>query len=503
MEIVNQLPSASKENPLSGLLEELQSFVTTSADHGVAVHEVEQGIWRQLLKLGRESLQVFFDRVGDGDQGKTVKLEGDRVLRRLPGEHVRPYQSVFGAFELPRAVYGTRVGQRIELVPLDQRLQLPESKFSYLLQDWDQRLAVETPYAEVSRTLSRILGFSQSVDSLERMNRKMSEPVVDYWDSLGPPPVSEEGSLLVLSADGKGVPIRREKDSDAATSPAPLKGPKPGAKKMALLGASYTVDPRVRTPEEVTASLFLKPVVASTQHPGPQHKRLRASLARDESGTTDPAQAEIFGWLAMEAEDRSRAGSKPTILLMDGQHSLWDAAQRDLPDGATEILDLLHVTPRLWKAAYLFHPEGSASAAQFVRSRVLRVLKGEVPSVVRGLRQMATRSGLTGRKRKQLERICQYFENHRSRMRYHEYLAAGYPIATGVIEGACRHVVKDRLERAGMQWVFEGAQAMLDLRTIHLSDQWDKFQAHRIENETARLYPNADQEEAVEWPIAA
>lgn len=164
MEIVNQLPSASKENPLAGLLDELQSFVRTSAEQGAAVHEVEQGIWRQLLELGRESLQMFFDRAGDGNLGETVTLESGRPLRRLPSEHVRPYQSIFGDFELRRAVYGTRVGQRIELVPLDQRLQLPASKFSYLLQDWDQRLAVENPYAEVSRTLRRILGFSQSVD---------------------------------------------------------------------------------------------------------------------------------------------------------------------------------------------------------------------------------------------------------------------------------------------------------------------------------------------------
>lgn len=503
MEIVNQLPSLSKNQRLTDLVEDLRSFLTSSAQQGVAIHEVEQGIWRQLLKLGRESLQMFFDQVGDGDLGETVELEEGRRLRRLSGEHVRRYQSVFGSFELHRAVYGTRVGQRIELVPLDQRLRLPQSKFSYLLQDWDQGLAVESPYAEVSRTIERILGFSQSVDSLERMNRKMSEPVVDYWDSLAPPPASEEGSLLVLSADGKGVPMRRQAPR-AEAHPAPLKGLKPGTKKMALLGASYTVDRRVRTPEAVTESLFVKPSVSRGQKAeGPQHKRLRASLARDEAGSTDPAQAEIFGWLAMEAEDRNPEGTKPVVLLMDGQHSLWEAAQGQLPEGAVEILDLLHVTPRLWKAAYLFHPEGSADAAQFVRSRVLRVLKGEVRSVVRGLRQMATRSGLTGRKRKQLERICQYFENHRSRMRYDQYLAAGYPIATGVIEGACRHVVKDRLERAGMQWVFEGAQAMLDLRTVHLSRHWSEFQTYRIQKETERLYPHADLAETIQWSIAA
>ena len=88
-------------------------------------------------------------------------------------------------------------------------------------------------------------------------------------------------------------------------------------------------------------------------------------------------------------------------------------------------------------------------------------------------------------------------------MRYHEYLGAGYPIATGVIEGACRHLVKDRLERSGMQWVLQGAQAMLDLRSIHIGNQWDEFQAFRIKKEKERLYPHAHPANDVEWAIAA
>ena len=502
MEIVKQLEAPSKRNDLVERLGKLETFVMSSAEQGCAAHEVELGIWRQLLELGREALKLFFDRMGPGDLGETLELEGGRRLRRLSGAHVREYQSIFGAFELRRAVYGTRVGQRIERVPLDERLHLPDSKFSYLLQDWDQRLAVDSPYAQVNQVLSRILGFTQSVDSLERMNRKMSEPVVDYWESVKAPAASEEGELLVLSVDGKGVPMRRE-GSVPRGAQAPRKGPRPGSKKMALLGASYTVDPRVRTPEEVTDSLFRKASRTKRQDPGPQHKRMRASLARSEEGTMEPAEVEIFGWLALESQERNEQGTKPLVVLMDGQSSLWEAAQRELPKPRVEILDLLHVTPRLWKAAYLFHPEGSSSAVRFVRERVLRILRGEVRSVIRGLRQMGTRSGLRGRKRKQLGRICQYFENHRSRMCYGEYLACGYPIATGVIEGACRHVVKDRLERTGMQWVPEGAQAMLDLRTIYLCDHWDAFQAYRIEQETERLYPHAKETEAVEWPLAA
>ncbi|MGC1950986.1 MAG: hypothetical protein WA970_00055 [Gammaproteobacteria bacterium] len=128
--------------------------------------------------------------------------------------------------------------------------------------------------------------------------------------------------------------------------------------------------------------------------------------------------------------------------LMDGQVSLWEAANRHLPqDNLVPIVDLLHVTPRLWKAAYLFYPKHSQSALDFVRDRVLRMLKGEVHSVIRGLCRMATTAGLRGKKREKLDKICGYFEANQERMRDYEYLAEGYPIATGVIEGASRHLV--------------------------------------------------------------
>ena len=507
MESLQQIDTASKgaanpTNPrelnefaqkMMEMVLDLALFAESAAREGTAVHEVEKKAWEQLLALGREMLTLFFQSAGDGNQGEEMTLPDGRTVRRLEQLHTRPYQSIFGSFELSRVVYGTREGQKIKLVPLDQRLQLPEGKFSYVLQNWDQRLTVETPYAEVSATLQRILGFKQSVDSLERMNRRMAEPVVDYWDWLATPPASEEGEVLVLSADGKGVPIRRRASESPIETHQPTKGPKPGAKKMALVSGTYTVDRFVRTPQEVVDSLFRKPGISPSEpRPDPQNKRLRASLARSEQGTTEPAVEEIFGWMALEAEQRNPRGEKPLVLLMDGQTSLWEAAQIHLPDNAIEILDLLHVTPRLWKAAHLFHPKGSAGAAQFVRQRAERVLRGEVRSVITGLRRMATLSGLTGRKRKKLERICNYLENNQQRMKYHEYLAAGYPIATGVIEGACRHLVKDRLERTGMQWVLEGAQAMLDLRSIHLCGQWDDFQAFRIQKENQRLYPYAE-----------
>ena len=189
---------------------------------------------------------------------------------------------------------------------------------------------------------------------------------------------------------------------------------------------------------------------------------------------------------------------------MDGQQSLWNGRESYLPrEDVVEILDLLHVTPRLWEAAHLFHREGSKEASEFVRQRLLGILNGQAGYVIGGMRQMGTKQGLRGHKANKLRVLCNYLEKNRARMQYDDYLASGYPIASGIIEGACRHVVKDRMERAGMRWSVAGAQAMLDLRTTYVNGQWDEFQNYRIDQAKKRQYPRSDALEAVDWPLAA
>lgn len=138
-----------------------------------------------------------------------------------------------------------------------------------------------------------------------------------------------------------------------------------------------------------------------------------------------------------------------------------------------------------------------------MRERVLRILRGEVKAVIRGRRRMSTTRGLIGKQRTGLAKICAYLEKNQHRMRYDEYLAKGYPIASGVIEGACRHIVKDRLERTGMSWVRQGAQAMLELRCLYLTDQGDAFVEFRVDGETQRLYPYRDALPSRSWTVAA
>ncbi len=138
-----------------------------------------------------------------------------------------------------------------------------------------------------------------------------------------------------------------------------------------------------------------------------------------------------------------------------------------------------------------------------VSLHTLRIRRGEVRYVIAGLRRMATKRRLSSAKQKKVTQVCNYFQRNRDRMRYDEYLAAGFPIASGVIEGACRHVVKDRMERAGMRWTIDGAQAMLDLRSTSINDQWSAFQTHRITTETQRLHPDRHILQQLTWQLAA
>jgi hypothetical protein len=175
---------------------------------------------------------------------------------------------------------------------------------------------------------------------------------------------------------------------------------------------------------------------------------------------------------------------------MDGQPSLREASEiclseliadlreAEKPFPLVDILDILHVSGYVWKVAKAFHSHKEQQEA-FVEERLLRILHGDVAGVITGMRRMATQRALKGEALKAVTTACNYFETNRARMRYDEYLKAGYPIASGVIEGACRHLIKDRMEQGGMRWTLDGATAMLNVRSILASTEMERFNQWR------------------------
>jgi len=465
----------------------LRDFVQQAARDGQRIDTVEREVFRQLLSLGHTLLSAFVADQGDGDLGPEVTTPEGHTARRLTERHDRRYVSIFGELVISRVVYGTREGQKIERVPLDGRLGLPEGDFSYVLEDWGQRLCLKESFAEAGQSLGMLLGLRLGTRALEQMNRAVAGDAPSFQDSLEPPPACEEGPLMVVTADGKGVPMRRPEEEDG---PRPhhrrTKGEKANKKRMACVGAVYSIDPFVRRAEDIIDEVLRDK--KSKQRPRPQHKHVWAELTREFEGEPPVTAKEgLFCHLTDELTARNLGHDRPVICLMDGERALWDAQAVYFPE-AVGVLDLFHVLERLWAVAHCFHKEGSDESKEFVEQRLRDLLQGRVGYVISGLRRRLKAEKLSGRRRKVVASALEYLGNNKEHMRYDEYLARGYPIGSGVAEGACRHLVKDRMEQTGMRWTVAGAQAMLHVRALYLNDQWEEYLEHRVEREQARLY---------------
>lgn len=474
---------------------QLMKLVEQAIDEKWRVDQLERTTFTEMLEMGFSLLTAFVAAQGDGDQGAQMEHAG-KTLQRLNEPHERRYVSIYGPLAISRRVYGTREGQEIECVPLDARLGLPAGEISYVLEDWLERMCVKDAFRESVNSLVDLLGVrvKVSVDTAEEHSRQMDQHAASFRASQAMPPPDEEAELLVATADGKGVPMRRLADPGAAphTAHRRKKGEKANQKQMACVGAVYTIARFPRTVDQILDELLRKE--RTKDRPRPQHKHVWAEMTRPGEGALEGTlmhgPSYLFAGLAVECQQRDPVRKKELICLMDGEQQLRDLQEDWLPR-AVQILDVFHVNERLWTVAHCFHAEASSEAEHFVERYLRMLLEGKVDSVIRSFRQLLVARKLTSEKRKRLQATITYYDNNRDRMRYDKYLAAGYPIGSGVAEGACRHLVKDRMEGTGMRWSLPGAQAMLHLRALYLNNDWSAFVEHRIQREQATLYGQA------------
>ncbi len=260
------------------------------------------------------------------------------------------------------------------------------------------------------------------------------------------------------------------------------KGEKRNRKRMAEVGAVYTAVPVPRTAADVLATAADHHV---TPKPAPKAKAkwLTASVVNDAATVV----ADVFD----EAERRDPDHHRTWVALVDGNnHQIQrihaEAARRNLK--VTTVIDFVHVIEYLWKAAWSFHPEGDPAAESWVHDKALAVLDGQASIVAASIRRKATRRRLDSDKRTGADRAADYLLNKKRYLDYPTALAKGWPIATGVIEGACRHLVKDRMDITGARWGLHGAEAVLKLRALRTNGDLDTYWAFHLDHEHRRVH---------------
>lgn len=466
-------------------LQTLCELIVKAGEEEWRVDDVERAAFAELLEIGQKLLQAFVNEAGDGDVGPSTTTAAGQTVQRLKEPRPRRYLSIFGELDICRWVYAQREGQKIERVPLDERLGLPAGEFSYVLEDWQQRICVKESFDESVESLRDLLGVAPSSRAAERMNQRMAEQAEAFRLTQSTPPPEKEAEILVFTADGKGVPMRRPQEEQLRHSPRRNPGEKANKKQMAYVGAVYSIAPFPRTADEILDELQRRE--RSGQRPKPQSKTVWAEMTTVSEGEECTGRERLFVEMAIACHERDPEREKPLVCLMDGEAGLWQMQSEWLPR-AIGILDLFHVTERLWDVAHCFVGENRRAAEEFVTHRLRMLLEGQVGYVIGGLRRRLKDADLPDEKARTVNDCIGYFENNRDHMRYDEYLAAGYPIGSGVAEGACRHLVKDRMEQTGMRWSVNGAQAMLHLRAIYLNGDWKSYMAYRIEAEQKALY---------------
>jgi hypothetical protein len=265
------------------------------------------------------------------------------------------------------------------------------------------------------------------------------------------------------------------------------KGEKRQQKQEALVGLTYTVKRHERDARSLALSLVMPDLLSAEQQEGLRRAE-RARDLHDEASLTD--KPSVPAALRDRLARGRAAGPAPeTVCLIDGSPRLATLAAEYFP-GVPVVLDIIHVCEYLWQAAHLDHAENSREAKIAVTAMLTTVLEGRVGHVIGGLKQRRAKNRRAGRRRT-LDKVITYLDNHHEHMRDDVYLARGYPLGTGVVESACGHVVKNRMEKAGARWSREGAEAMLRLRAIYASDDWKAYLTYREEAEHRRLYPAA------------
>jgi hypothetical protein len=453
---------------------------------------------------GQELLRGLVQLGLDAQAGREVRLAqvtGQDGVRRARAErgHARTVVTRLGEVVVRRIGYRSGVKGAGSLFPRDAVLNLPPCGYSWALQRLAEMFARSGSYEQAHEFVLAATGVSVGKRQLEQMivaaaadaERFYQDRARDQAAAVPGPGDGGQGlAPLAMSGDGKGVAMLPGARRGRAKAPEQRvrtfdkragTGEKKGHKRMAETGCVFDVIPpeQPRTPEQVMGP-----------DPGPGTDRPRAQnrwYACDITAGRDVTIGKIFA----EADRRDPDHARTWIALIDGdnhQLGLFQAAAAARGITLAIVIDFIHVLEYLWKAAWCFHAPRDPAAEDWVTAQGLDILHGRTADVIARIARLAEDHPPSpgSEHAKNIRKTLSYLQNKQPYMDYPRALAQGWPIATGVIEGACRHLVQDRMGITGARWGLDGAQAMLWLRAINASGDTGAYWDYHITQEHQR-----------------
>jgi hypothetical protein len=452
-------------------VDEMVRFVREDTD-AMQLPDFERSLWSRIALLFRLYVALFLAVRHQRLDLSSYEAEGWRVKKRFAP---RTIKTLCGAITYGRA-YLRRNGEG--WFPLDALLGITSDGFSWPVIDLVTRLATRVSYSATRGIMNAIFGWAPSTEAIESLVIGLGQRAPAFMATAGP--FEDDGEVLVIEVDGKAAPMATEAELNARRRKRRHgKGcscgcqrhrgrrRRKGKQKKRKKRGHNSKNGRSAT---LVAMYTLRRGEDGQLH-GPIHKKIWGQF-----GTRKAA-------LEWAREQATRRGFGPDTdkmvqIVIDGERCLRKELERLFPN-AILTLDVRHAQERLWKVGRLFHEEGSQELEQWVQPLNGLLLEGRIDALVKRLRKtlksIPRRGPNTKNKRETLEKQIAYFEERRDIMHYDEYHKADLVLATGVIEGACRYVVGDRLDCSGMRWTLTGAEPLLQLRCIELNGDWETF----------------------------
>ena len=458
---------------LGVLLSELISERMMSAEHGT----VEEELRTSGAELLRRFLQGYLDkRAKDEPRLDEVEATDGPIRTQRRAGCQRTLMTIFGEVTVTRIRYG-KPGTE-SLVPLDARLNLPNDKYSDGLRKLVAEEASLKSFDEVVLSITKLTAGEVPKQQAEQLVVAVSRDFENFYTSDRQTSPGLTSDPLILTLDGKGIVMIPDSLREATKKAAEnekhkmqtrlSKGEKRGRKRMATVAAVYDVEKFVRHPSEIMMRSSEKD---EASRPHARNKRVWASVEREALAMTE----EVFE----EALRRDPQQKRPWAILVDGQshqlHNISVCIEKFKLKRPEIILDFVHVLEYLWKAAFVLHAEGSEEAEEWLRERALSILSGGAANVAAGIRRSATMRKIPKADRGPLDTCADYLLKYAPMMQYYKFLDSGLPIATGIIEGACRHLIKDRMDVTGARWSVAGAEAILKVRSLRSSGDFEDY----------------------------
>lgn len=457
----------------------IEAYLVSKEAQNLTHSELERKIEKSGRELMRRLLQAHLEVRGPGEAVGPVE-GSDGVVRDKERLHKRGLETIFGEVEVKRLGYGAEGNESLH--PLDAELNLPRELYSHQVRRRVAEEAARGSFDSVVEELNKTTGAKVGKRQVEELVGRAAQDFEAFYEQEQVAARCEgtSGTILVISTDGKGVVMRREDLREATRKRAEAtrhklqqrltRGEKRNSKRMATVAAVYTIAPHVRKPEDVIQVMAPHNEREGSARPRPEDKRVWASLQR--------TPEEVIEEAIREARSRDRDVQKQWVGLVDGSWNQLKMVQRlfrRFGVATTIILDFIHVAERVWKAGRVLKGEANPELDRWVSERLLEILRGRSGYVAGGIRRSATLQGLKGRDREAVDKCADYLLKNRKYLHYDKYLAKGFPIATGVIEGACRYLIKDRMDITGARWSMAGAEAVLKLRALWSSGDFDDY----------------------------